>query len=94
MSIGNEDLISIIEIMADVEHERWARWQKYLHSLCTKNEDGSLTISKSRVKHWEKEIKTKYAELLENIKEYDRKEARNTISVLKKHNFEIMKVKF
>ena len=79
----------IIEIMADVEHERWSKWQKYLHSLCVKNDDGSLTISKERVKHWEMEIATPYSELSEKLKEYDREEARTTIKALENNGFKI-----
>lgn len=65
-----------IEEGADLEHDRWARWQRYLHSLCMKNEDGSLTIPKSRVEHWERQIATPYSELTEQEKEYDRAEVR------------------
>ncbi|HHX67993.1 MAG TPA: hypothetical protein GX708_08100 [Gallicola sp.] len=68
-----------MEKLADIEHKRWAKWQKYLHSLCIKNEDGSLTIPKERVEHWNWEIETEYKDLPENIKEYDRAEVRNTL---------------
>lgn len=36
----------LLEILSDIEHKRWASWQKYLHSLCINNDDGSLTIPK------------------------------------------------
>ena len=65
-----------IEVLASLEHERWSKWQNYVHSICIKNEDGSLTIPKERVEHWEWEIKTKYNDLPENLKEYDREEIR------------------
>ena len=71
-----------VEKGADLEHQRWARWQKYIHSLCSKNPDSSLTISKERVEHWEKEIATLYSELTEELKEYDRKETRNYLPLL------------
>jgi len=71
-----------IEKGANLEHERWARWQKYVHSLCKKNKDGSLTIPKERVEWWEKEIATPYSELTEKLKEYDRMETRNYISLV------------
>lgn len=82
----------IIEIMADVEHERWSKWQKYLHSLCVKNDDGSLTISKERVEHWENEIATPYSQLSEKLKDFDRAEAKTTISALKKNGFHIVSI--
>ncbi len=72
----------LVELLADVEHKRWSNWQKYLHNLCVKNEDGSLTIPKERVKHWELEIATDYKNLPENIKEYDRIEARKSLEVI------------
>jgi len=82
--IKEEIIKEFIEKGADLEHDRWARWQKYVHSLCKKNKDGSLTIPKERVEWWEKEIATPYSELTEELKEYDRKETRNYIPLLKK----------
>lgn len=72
----------LLEVLADVEHQRWAGWQEYLHSLCVKNDDGSLTIPKERVEWWEKEIATPYAELPDNLKEYDRAEVRKTLAAI------------
>ena len=71
-----------IEILADNEHNRWANWQKYVHSKCMKNEDGSLTIPKEYVEHWDYEINTKYKDLPENIKESDRNEVRQILKLL------------
>jgi len=82
--INKEIVKEFIEKGADLEHDRWARWQKYVHSLCKKNKDGSLTIPKERVERWEKEIATPYSELTEELKEYDRKETRNYIPLLEK----------
>ena len=64
----------LIEYLADLEHERWSNWQAYVHNLCIKNEDGSLTIPKKYVDHWNWEIALKYKDLPEKIKESDRKE--------------------
>ena len=71
-----------VEKGADLEHERWSRWQKYLHSLCIKNDDGTLTIPKRRVERWERQIATSYAELSEQEKEYDRVEVRKYIPLV------------
>lgn len=70
---------SLIEIMADIEHKRWSNWQKYLHSLCIENKDGSLTIPVDRVDHWKWEINAPYERLPDNLREYDRVEARKTL---------------
>jgi|GEM_PF-893089 len=75
----------LIEILANIEHTRWANWQKYLHSLCIKNEDGSLTIPKERVDWWNKEIETSYYDLEEHIKQYDRDEVMNTLNAINEY---------
>ena len=46
MAMKDDD---IIELLADFEHDRWSRWQKYLFSKCIVNVDGSLTIPKELV---------------------------------------------
>lgn len=74
--------MSLLEALADLEHDRWARWQRYLHGKCTRGDDGSLTIPAGYVVNLERQISTPYAKLTENEKESDRKEARNTIGVL------------
>lgn len=78
--VGGEE--TLLEVLSNIEHERWARWQKYLHSLCHRVSDGSLIIPSDSVAHWEKLINTKYKDLPEISKESDRKEARITLSLL------------
>lgn len=78
--------IEILEKLADNEHNRWANWQKYVHSKCMKNKDGSLTIPKEYVEHWNYEINTKYKDLPENIKESDRNEVRQILKLLNVEN--------
>lgn len=83
MNFLNEDLIyKLTEVLADVEHERWCKWQSYLHSVCIKNDDGSLTIPANYVEHWEYEIDTPYKNLPDKIKESDREEARTNIDTI------------
>ena len=66
----------IVEEFASMEHRRWSNWQEYLHSRCTRNEDGSLTIPAVSVTRWERQIATPYSQLTEVEKESDRKEVR------------------
>lgn len=73
-----------IEEAADLEHERWARWQYYLHSKCIWNNDGTLTIPAELVERWQRQIVTPYAELSESEKESDRKEARTYVPLIDK----------
>jgi hypothetical protein len=80
----------LIEILADIEHKRWANWQSYLHSLCIENKDGSLTIPKERVEWLNEEIETSYCYLDEALKEYNRIEVRKTLSAIEKYKREVL----
>jgi len=64
----------LFEKLADIEHQRWADWQKYMNSLCIKNKDGSLTIPKDKVEHWQRQIDTDYKDLTEKEKDSDREQ--------------------
>ena len=72
-----------IEIGADLEHDRWAKWQRYLHLKCIKNDDGSLTIPVELVNRWERQIVTKYNDLSELEKLSDRNEVEKYIPIIK-----------
>ena len=62
------------EKLAALEHERWAHWQKWMHGVCTRNEDGSLTIPAVLVERWERQIATLYEDLSEREKDSDREQ--------------------
>lgn len=68
---------------ADLEHDRWTRWQKHMFSKGTVNEDGTLTIPVFFVERWFRQINTPYAELSESEKESDRKETRSYLPIIK-----------
>ena len=70
------------EALAALEHDRWARWQSHLHSKCDECPDGGLCIPPGDVRHLERQITTKYADLTESEQDSDRKEADNTIAVI------------
>lgn len=75
----------LLEILSDLEHERWSHWQKHLHKLCIENKDGSLTIPKDKIIYWQKLFGTPYKDLLEEVKEQDKIQARKTIRIIKKY---------
>jgi len=83
ISLGEDAIrlqgVTLIEILADIEHIRWSGWQNYLHGKCIKNDDGSLTIPTGYVTHLERLINTSYSKLTEIEKESDRKEAKKAI---------------
>jgi hypothetical protein len=78
-----------VEKGAELEHDRWARWQKYMFSkaqvvIGNDNEEIGIFIPIEYWKHWQKEIDTPYSELTEEQKESDRKETRNYLTLISK----------
>ncbi|QFT59405.1 hypothetical protein FIU94_11280 [Sulfitobacter sp. THAF37] len=69
-------LDDIIDELADIEHERWAHWQRYMHGKCEHRPDGALVIPPNLVTKWERQIATPYFELSEKEKESDREQVR------------------
>lgn len=72
--MGNNVSDDLREQLAVIEHERWAHWQRYMHSLCTRTDDGSLVIPARSVEHWERQIDTAYGDLTEAEKSSDREQ--------------------
>lgn len=72
----------IIEKLADYEHDRWSRWQKYLFSKCIINKDGNLTIPKEFVDRWNRQMNTNYENLSKKEKDSDRKEAIRILKII------------
>ncbi len=72
----------LFEQLAAIEHERWAHWQKYMHSKCSKVISaggiltGGLRIPPELVEQWERQIATPYADLSEKEKDSDREQVR------------------
>ncbi len=78
-----EDLLGgLIEQLAAVEHERWSHWQRYVHSKCIRQPDGSLLLPADLVARWEKQIDTKYAELDDQERESDREQLRKYLPLI------------
>lgn len=76
----NEDLR---EKIAAVQHDLiWAHWTQWQFSVCTKNEDGSLTIPASLVERWTRQMNTPYSELPESERESDRHQADKVLQVI------------
>ncbi len=64
----------LYEKLAAIEHERWAHWQKYMHSL-SMEKDGEgewACIPSEMIRRWNKQIETPYADLSEKEKNSDR----------------------
>jgi hypothetical protein len=72
-----------IERLAALEHERWAKWQNYLHSFLTWNNDIQAWVLQHEWKdRWQMQINTPYAMLSEKEKESDREQVRPYLKLL------------
>ena len=80
--MAEKHIDEFVEKGADLEHDRWARWQKYMFSKSILNADKSVTIPAEFADRWFRQIDTKYADLPEEEKESDRKETRNYLPLI------------
>ena len=67
----------LFEQLADIEHQRWSDWQKYMMLSCFKEkgvigDNMVLEIPKEQWDNWCKQINTPYKDLSEKEKDSDR----------------------
>jgi hypothetical protein len=72
----------LIEILADIEHERWSKWMRYMFECGVLNQDGSWIMPADKVERWMRQMNTPYAELSDREQNSDRDEVRNTLRAL------------
>ena len=70
--LGAED-VELREKLAAIEHERWADWQRYIHSV-SDMKASSLNIPMGYASRWDRQINTPYSELSEREKQSDREQ--------------------
>ena len=76
-------LTELVEKLASAEHDRWAHWQRYVHSQCTPiGDDGALVIPGNLVRRWEEQMETPYFSLTEVEKESDREQVRRYLPLI------------
>ena len=73
---------AVVERLSAIEHERWAHWQRYLHSQCESLPDGSLRIPAAHVERWTAQMNTPYDLLSEAEKESDREQVRRYLPAI------------
>lgn len=78
----NRAVEALVEELAALEHQRWARWQRYMHEKGKVQPDGSLLIDKELVSRWERQIGTPYSGLSEREKESDREQVREYLPLV------------
>jgi len=71
---------SLIEKAAEVAHESWSGWTKYMLS-CLDSDDRDKHIAR-----WRRQMDTKYVDLTEKEKESDRAEARKYLKVFSRES--------
>ena len=72
------------EQLADLAHQQWSGWVKYMLSKGVYNADGSWTMPAWAVERWTRQMTTDYADLPESEKESDRVEADRVLAVFDK----------
>lgn len=79
------ELDELMEQLADIEHDRWSKWQKYLHSkVIPSADDGISLIGTEFIDRWNRQIATPYSELSEAEKESDRQQVRPYLELIKR----------
>jgi hypothetical protein len=74
------------EQLADLAHEQWSGWMRYLFAVSIEHVDGTVTIPADKVARWKRQITTAYTALSEGEKESDRNEADRVLTLLQKTN--------
>ncbi len=62
------------EKLAEMAHEQWSGWMRYLFEKSSINEDGTCTIPKWATDRWVRQMNTPYDQLSQSEQESDRKE--------------------
>lgn len=70
------------EKIANLQHDIWAHWMKYLFSVSYRIADGSVWVPAKKVARWKRQIETPYEKLSEKEKDSDREQADKILGVL------------
>ena len=75
-------MFTVREKLADYAHKAWAGWMEYLFSKSVLNKDGSVTIPKSLVDRWTRQVNTDYTELSQAEQKSDLAEADKMLKII------------
>jgi hypothetical protein len=79
----------LVEVLADIEHERWSEWMRWLFVHGKWNKNGSFTINADKAQRWSRLAGLPY-ELLDNeTQEWDRIEVRKTLKALREQGVKV-----
>ena len=83
----------ILETLADVQHEIWSHWMRYLFDQCDEEDvDSGWIIPLDKVWRWSRQMNISYVELSEKERDSDRDQAREIIDALAANGFSIIRV--
>jgi len=71
------------EALADLCHEQWSGWMRYLFEKMVLNRNGELEMPHEFVSRWHRQMNTPYRNLPENEKDSDRSEADKFLKIIK-----------
>lgn len=70
------------EDLAAYAHKAWSGWMKYMFGKCERDGFGNLIIPFPSEERWTRQMNTPYADLPDNEKESDRKEADEMLKIM------------
>lgn len=68
--------------LADVQHEIWSHWMKYLFEVSIENDDGTVTIPADKVENWKRQMTTHYSDLSSKEQASDLEQAEKVMAVI------------
>lgn len=74
--------IQMLDEIADLQHEIWSHWMRYLFEVSLQNEDGTVTIPADKVKRWKRQMRIKYSDLSDNEQKSDLEQAQKVMNLL------------
>ena len=77
------------ERVAELCHDQWSGWMKYLFSKCDTRPNGDVIMPKWAVERWTRQLSTQYSKLPDSEKETDRAEADKFIELFEKADFDV-----
>jgi len=72
----------MLELLAELCHEQWANWTRYLLDSGKEQEDGSVLLPAAVVERADRQVAASYADLSEAEKDSDRRCARGFTAIL------------
>lgn len=68
--------------LADLQHEIWSHWMKYVFEISIQNEDGTVTIPAQKVERWKRQMNTKYDDLSDSEQISDIEQAEKILDLI------------